>query len=99
MTEAKPSRRLWLFLPFGALVVLAAAWTGFCCFAAHKAEAIISRWIEQEEGFGRVHRCASRTVGGYPFRFEVRCSEPTTELVALQPPRTIRAKNLVALAQ
>jgi hypothetical protein len=99
MTEARPRRRLWLFLPFAALVVLAGAWSGFWFFAAHKAEAIISRWIEQEERLGRVYTCASRTVGGYPFRFEVRCTDPTMELVALQPPRTVRAKNLVALAQ
>jgi hypothetical protein len=100
MTEAttKP-RRFWLFLPFAILVVLAVAWTGFWFFAANKAEAIMTRWIEQEEGFGRIHRCASRTVGGFPFRFEVRCSEPSTELVALDPPRTVRAKSLVALAQ
>jgi hypothetical protein len=99
MTNPTTSRRLWLLLPFAALVALAAAWTGFWFFAASKAEAIIARWIEQEERLGRLYSCASRTVGGYPFRFEVRCSEPAMQLTALQPPRVIRAKNLVALAQ
>jgi len=98
-TTTTTRSRLWVFVPFAVIVVLAAAWTGFWFFAASKAEAIISRWIEQEERLGRVYQCASRTVGGFPFRFEVRCREPSMELTALQPPRVIRAKDLVALAQ
>ena len=53
----------------------------------------------QEASLGRVYRCASRTVGSFPFRIEVRCSDPVMELNTMQPPRTVKAKDLVGLAQ
>ena len=93
------SRPRRLLVAFAALVVLAAAWSGFWYFAASKAEAVISAWIEQESRAGRVYACASRTIGGYPFRIELRCSDPVMELTSLQPPRVVKAKDLVALAQ
>jgi hypothetical protein len=101
MVEPKPpSRRNWLlFLPFAVLVVLAVAWSGFWYFAASRTEAIVSTWIEQEASAGRVYACASRTIGGYPFRIELRCSQPVMELTSLQPPRVVKARDLVALAQ
>jgi hypothetical protein len=94
------SRRSWLiFAPFVALVALGAGWSAFWYFAARNAEAFIGAWIEQEASLGRVYRCASRTVGGFPFRIEVRCSDPVMELNTMQPPRTVKAKDLVGLAQ
>jgi hypothetical protein len=101
MVEPKsPSRPRWLvFLPFVAVVVLAGAWSGFWFFAASRAEAVITAWIEQEASAGRIYTCASRGIGGYPFRIELRCSEPVMQLAALQPPRVVKAKELVALAQ
>jgi hypothetical protein len=101
MNESKSSsRRAWrLWAPFGAILVLALAWSGLWLLAAHKAEAVIAAWIEQEARAGRVYACGTRTVGGYPFRIEVRCSDPVMELTSLQPPRTVRGKALVAVAQ
>jgi len=86
-------------VPFVAIVVLAAAWSGFWYVAATRAEAVVSAWIEQEARAGRVYECASRTVGGYPFRIEARCSEPVMQLTTLQPPRVVTAQDLVAVAQ
>jgi hypothetical protein len=94
------SRRRWLLLaPFTALIVLAVAWSGLWYFAASRAEAVISAWIEQEASAGRVYGCTSRTIGGYPFRIELRCTEPVMELTSLQRPRVVKARDLVALAQ
>jgi hypothetical protein len=101
MLEPKSaSRRPWLvFVPFAVVVVLAIVWSAFWYFAAHRSEAVIAAWIEQEARAGRVYTCGSRTVGGYPFRIEVRCTDPTMELSGLEPPRIVKAKELVALAQ
>ena len=101
MVEPKPpSRPRWLlFLPFAVLVVLAVAWSGLWYFAASRTEAVVSAWIEQEASAGRVYACASRTIGGYPFRIELRCTEPVMELTSLQRPRVVKARDLVALAQ
>jgi hypothetical protein len=101
MTDVRqPSRSSrWIFVPVALVVVLGVAWSGFWWFAAQRAEATIAAWIEQEAGHGRLYSCASRTVGGFPFRIEVRCTQPAMELTGLQPPRVIKARDLVGLAQ
>ena len=101
MIEPTPTRpRRWLpFLPFVLVVVIAVAWSAAWVFAARRADAIITAWIEQEARSGRVYSCGSRTSGGYPFRIEVRCTDPAVELASLSPPRTLRAKELVGVAQ
>jgi len=86
-------------LPLLVVVVLAALWTGFWFRAASVAEANIAGWREQEERFGRTYSCGSQTVGGYPFRFEVRCADAGAELRNASPPMAIRAKGLLAVAQ
>jgi hypothetical protein len=91
--------RLFLFLPFAAVAVLAAAWSGFWLFAAYKADAVITAWLEQEAKAGRNYSCGTRTSGGYPFRIEVRCTEPTLELANVLPVRTLRARELKGVAQ
>jgi hypothetical protein len=92
-------RSRWMFVPVAALIALGLAWSGLWWFAAKRAEATIAAWIEQEAGHGRRYSCGSRTMGGYPFRIEVRCTEPTMELTGLQPPRAVKARELVGLAQ
>jgi hypothetical protein len=50
----------------------------------------IDRWLEQERARGVVIACANRTVGGYPFRLEIRC-----DTVTYQRPAT-RGQTLTA---
>jgi len=101
MTESKPAgRRRWLlFLPFMLLVALAIGWSGFWYFTARNVETLVANWIEQEAANGRLYRCASRTFGGFPFRIEMRCREPVMELASLNPARTVKANDLVDVAQ
>jgi hypothetical protein len=95
---AMPRRRRWpLFVPFAIVVVLAAAWSGIWYFAARAAEQNIAAWMEQEARFGRVYACGSRTFGGYPFRIEMRCTDPVAEIKA--GPLTLKAKEFLAVAQ
>lgn len=101
MTDVGPPSRTsrWIFVPAAVVVVLALGWSAFWWFAAQRAEATIATWTEQEARHGRIHTCASRTVGGYPFRFEVRCTQPAMELTGQQPPQVVRAKDAFAVAQ
>jgi len=92
-----PRRRWPLFVPFAVIVVLAAAWSGFWYFAARAAEQNIAAWMEQEARFGRVYACGSRTFGGYPFRIEMRCTDPVAEIKT--GPLTLKAKEFLAVAQ
>jgi hypothetical protein len=93
------TRRLWLFLPLALLVLLAVTWSVFWVVAARRADATITAWLEQEARLGRLYRCASRESGGYPFRIEVRCTEPTLELSNAQPVRVLKAQELRGVAQ
>src|SRR5262249_59918899 len=80
-SPAAAARRRWpLFLPVALMVVLAAAWTGLWFYAAARAEAEIALWRERERQAGRPQDCASQSIGGYPFRIEVRCSGASFEL-------------------
>jgi hypothetical protein len=74
-------RRRWLlFVPFALVVLLAAAWTGLWFYAAARAEADIAAWRARERQAGRAQDCASQSIGGYPFRIEVRCDGANFEL-------------------
>ena len=77
---AAPLRRWLLFLPFALVVLLAATWTGVWFYAATRAEAEIAVWRERERQAGRTQDCASQSIGGYPFRIEVRCGGASFEL-------------------
>ena len=92
-----PRRRWPVFVPFAIVVVLAAAWSGFWYFAARAAEQNIAAWMEQEARYGRVYNCGSRTFGGYPFRIEMRCTDPVAEIKT--GPLTLKAKEFLAVAQ
>ncbi len=101
MGQRNPSTRgRWrLLLPFALLIVVAVAWSAAWYFAATRADAIITTWIEQEARLGRIYRCGSRSTGGFPFRIEVRCRDPVVEFAALDPPRILQAKDLTGVAQ
>jgi hypothetical protein len=73
-------RRRLLFVPFAVVVVLAAAWTGFWFYAAARAEADLAAWRESAGQDGRAQDCASQSIGGYPFRIEVRCGGASLQL-------------------
>ena len=68
-----------------AVVILAGAWTAFWFYAAAKA--------------GRIHSCGSQSIGGYPFRIELRCADAGLELRSAQPALTIRLANVIAAVQ
>ncbi len=75
-TPAK--RRRWLIaLPAVALLLAAAGWSVAWFYAAGRAQTEIDAWIAREATEGRNWSCASRELGGFPFRFELICAEPT----------------------
>ncbi len=95
-----PRRRLWpVFVPLAFVVVLAIGWSGFWFLAAGAAETRIAGWREREANSGRVYNCERQTVGGFPFRIEVRCVDPSIELRRNEPPVALKASDLVVVAQ
>jgi len=95
-----PRRRLWpVFLPLALVVGLAVVWSGLWFFAARAAEITIAGWREREASSGRIYTCEKQTVGGFPFRIEVRCVDPGVELRRSEPPVALKASDLVVVSQ
>jgi hypothetical protein len=99
MPETASRRSRWILAPLLVVLALAAAWTGFWFYAARTADRVMAAWIEREAGVGRLYTCASRTIGGYPFRIEARCTDPTVELRGGSAPVVIKARQVLAVAQ
>jgi hypothetical protein len=96
---AAPRRRYWpLFLVLGLVLALAAAWTGLWFYVAAQAKAEMDTWRAREREAGRQQDCASVSVGGYPFRIEVRCVGASFELAGT-PTVTLRLPSLLAAVQ
>src|SRR3990170_2151119 len=107
MTLAPRRRPLWrLFIMPALLLVAAAAWSAFWFFAASQVEVRADAWRAQEAKSGRVYDCDKRSVAGFPFRLEVRCSgasvslrSQTAEQAATQAPITAKLGEILVVAQ
>jgi hypothetical protein len=87
-------RRRWpVFVPFFLVAILAALWTGGWFYIAARAPGAIADWRAHEAGAGRVYGCATQSIGGFPFRIEVRCSDPSAELSDMAPPLALKAAD------
>jgi hypothetical protein len=93
-------RRLWpVFVPSAIVAVLAVGWCFLWYYAAGLAGREIAGWLDREAKVGRVYSCGEQTIGGFPFRIEVRCTDPAAELRSNQPPFNVKAKDIVIAAQ
>jgi hypothetical protein len=93
-----PKSRPWLIaVPTAVLVLLGVIWSGFWYWSTTAAEATMTAWRSREAEAGRIYGCAATNFGGYPFRIEVACAEPSVDDRATA--LSIRARNLAAVAQ
>ena len=107
ITPAPRRRPLWrLFIMPVLLLVAAAAWSAFWFFAASQVEVRADAWRAREAESGRVYDCARRSVAGFPFRLEVRCSgasvslrAQTVEQAATRTPVTASLGEILVVAQ
>lgn len=74
---ATKTPRLWLYLPFAALMILALAWTGLWFYGRHRIGLELDNFFARQASLGRKWTCPDRAIGGYPFRIEVSCTRPT----------------------
>ena len=107
MTLAPRRRPLWRLLLMPVLLLIAAAaWSAFWFYAASEAEVKADAWRAQEARSGRVYDCARRSIGGFPFRLEVRCGGASVSLIsqtagqaAAQTPVKARLGEILVVAQ
>jgi hypothetical protein len=98
--DLAPRRRPWLIAtPLILVLVLAAVWCGVWFYARGEAETRINEWQAQQAKAGRVFTCGTQTVGGFPFRIEVRCADAAIELKDTQPPIALKVKEILVVAQ
>ena len=96
---APPLRSARWLLPSLALVIAAAGWSAFWFYAAERANQIIAGWLEREARVGRIYRCDSQSLGGFPFRIEVRCTDASVEVGSINPPLSVRMGDVLVAAQ
>jgi hypothetical protein len=95
--DSRRSRPWLIVLPTAILVLLGLIWSAFWYWSTNVAEATMTAWRAHEAEAGRVYGCATTNFGGYPFRIEVDCAEPSVDDRATA--LSIRAHNLAAVAQ
>jgi len=87
------------------LVAAALAWSAFWFYAASKVDDTTDAWRAQEAKAGRVYDCGKRSVAGFPFRLEVRCTGVNVTLVSQSAaqetaqPVTARLGEILVVAQ
>jgi hypothetical protein len=81
------------------VVTLGLIWSWLWYYTASIADRTLAGWVERETAAGRLYSCASQTLGGFPFRIEVRCADAVAEVNSQRPPFTVRAKDVLVTTQ
>ena len=69
-------RRLWLYVPFALLLLIAAGWSALWFYGRSRINAEIDTFMARQASLGREWSCPNRSIGGFPFRIEGRCTDP-----------------------
>ena len=96
--DIAPRRRRWPYILIVLVIVLAGLWSAAWYAGARFVEAAIVRLQERQAVTGRIQTCGSQTVSGFPFRIELRCTDPSVELKSAQPALAFKAKDALVVA-
>jgi hypothetical protein len=104
LVRVRRKQKLWRLFLMPALVLVAAlGWSAFWFYAASQLDAKVDAWRAREAQSGRVYDCGKRSTAGFPFRFEVTCSDATVRLVSQSAgspaPVTARLGDILVVAQ
>ena len=93
-------RRPWVVaLPLAIFVLIALAWSGFWFYALSTTETALANWQAREASRGRTFRCGKQSIGGFPFRFELRCVDPSARFDGGAPLGNARRDEHVSTMQ
>jgi hypothetical protein len=81
------------------VLCLIAGWTGLWFYAAKVAQETMAGWRAREAKAGRIHTCASESLGGFPFRIEFTCGTSASEFRSLNPPMQLTMADIHAAVQ
>ncbi len=91
--------RWGLYLPLGMLVLVVAGWSVFWSVAKGMVGKGIDKAIAEAAQRGDAWNCANRSISGYPFRLEVRCSDVTLARTSTAGIVSLSTGPLVAIGQ
>ncbi|CAH1659846.1 MAG: DUF2125 domain-containing protein [Chelatococcus sp.] len=95
----KRRSRLGLYLPVALLFAIAAGWSVFWFIARNTVNTAVNTWLTREAAQGRDWSCPDRTIGGFPFRFELTCNNLTFAGKTPEGPVNGSMPRLAAVAQ
>ncbi|MBS7705365.1 DUF2125 domain-containing protein [Chelatococcus asaccharovorans] len=95
----KRRSRIGLYLPVALLFAIAAGWSVFWFVARNAVNTAVNTWLAREAAEGRNWNCPDRALGGFPFRFEMTCSNLTFAGTTPEGPVTGSLPRLAAVAQ
>jgi hypothetical protein len=98
-TQPQAVSRLGLYLPVGVLLVATLLWSGFWWVGSQTATSAIDHWLSAESAAGRQWSCNDRTLGGYPFRLELRCSSVSLQTIVDGKPSVAKLGGLTLISQ
>ncbi|HWV40752.1 DUF2125 domain-containing protein [Pseudorhodoplanes sp.] len=98
-TGARRRRSIGWLIPALIVVIVVAGWSAFWFYAAERARDTMAGWIEREAHAGRVYACGQQSLGGFPFRIEIRCDGATASFEKARPPVTLAARSILAAVQ
>jgi len=91
-------QRRWPWAVAVLALIFVVLWTIAWFYASAKVESTIAGWREREAQVGRIYACATQTIGGFPFRIDVTCSDPSAEFRGAQPATALKWKDLHVVA-
>lgn len=97
-TAMRNRTRQYLVLVLAVLLMIG-GWVGFWKYAADAVHENIENWRAREARAGRVVACRAQEIGGFPFRFELKCDGASAVLGGGQLPIELKAANVHIAAQ
>jgi hypothetical protein len=85
MPRRRRSIGRWAALGAAALLILAAAWTGFWFYTAGTLRDGFGRWVEARRADGWSIQWRSLAVRGFPFAWEARVGQPRADRIGAAP--------------
>lgn len=95
----KRRNRLGLYLPVALLFAIAAGWSAFWFVARSTVNTAVGTWLAREAAQGRQWSCPDRDIAGFPFRFELTCTNLAFSGTTPEGPVAGSLPRLAAVAQ
>ena len=87
-----------IIIPIALLAALAAGWSAYWHVGSRITAQGVANWMEREAEHGRKWTCRDQKIGGYPFRFELRCAAVSVDGSQARQPFFAEAGELRAVA-